>query len=51
MTLEAISEANDLLGGKSPSEVIEWAIAQADGRAILQPVWGQQHSQEGGRAS
>ena len=35
MTPEAISEANDLLRGKSPAEVVEWAIAQADGRAIV----------------
>ena len=35
MTPEAISEANDLLGGKSPAKAVEWAIAQADGRAIV----------------
>jgi len=35
MTPEAISEANDLLRGKSPAEAVAWAIAQADGRAIV----------------
>jgi phosphoadenosine phosphosulfate reductase len=35
MTPEAISEANDLLRGKSPAEAVKWAIAQADGRAIV----------------
>jgi phosphoadenosine phosphosulfate reductase len=35
MTPEAISEANDLLREKTPQEAVEWAIAQADGRAIV----------------
>ncbi len=35
MTLEAIAQANDQLREKSPQEVVEWAIAQADGRAIV----------------
>lgn len=35
MTPEAVAEANDLLRGKSPAEAVEWAIAQADGRAIV----------------
>ena len=35
MTPEAIAQANDQLLEKSPQEVVEWAIAQADGRAIV----------------
>ncbi len=35
MTPEAIAQANDQLRGKSAQEVVEWAIAQADGRAIV----------------
>ena len=35
MTPEAISEANDLLRRKSSVEAVKWAIAQADGRAIV----------------
>jgi len=35
MTPEAITKANEQLREKSPQEVVEWAIAQADGRAIV----------------
>ena len=35
MTPEAIAQANDQLLDKSAQEVIEWAVAQADGRAIV----------------
>ena len=35
MTPEAIAQANDQLREKSPQEVVEWAIAKADGRAIV----------------
>ena len=35
MTPEAIVQANDQLRDKSPQEVVEWAIAKADGRAIV----------------
>ena len=35
MSPEAITQANDVLREKSPLEVVEWAIAQADGRAIV----------------
>ena len=35
MTPEAIAQANDQLRDKSPQEVVEWAIAKADGRAIV----------------
>ena len=35
MTPEAIAQANDQLRNKSALEVVEWAIAQADGRAIV----------------
>ena len=35
MTPEAIAQANEQLRGKLAREVIEWAIAQADGRAIV----------------
>ena len=35
MTPEAITKANEQLREKSPQKVVEWAIAQADGRAIV----------------
>ena len=35
MTAVEIDEANEVLRDKSPLEVIEWAIARADGRAIV----------------
>jgi len=35
MTAVEIAEANEVLRDKSPLEVIEWAIARADGRAIV----------------
>ena len=35
MTPEAIAQANDQLRDKSAREVVEWAIAKADGRAIV----------------
>ena len=35
MTAVEIVEANEVLRDKSPLEVIEWAIARADGRAIV----------------
>jgi len=35
MTPEAIAKANKQLRDKSPVEVIEWAIGQANGRAIV----------------
>jgi len=35
MTPEAIAQANDQLRDKSVREVVEWAIAKADGRAIV----------------
>ncbi len=35
MTPEAIAQANDQLRDKSPQEVVEWAIAKTDGRAIV----------------
>ena len=35
MTPEAIAQANNQLRDKSAREVIEWAISQADGRAIV----------------
>ena len=35
MTPEAIAKANKQLRDKSPVEVVEWAIGQANGRAIL----------------
>ena len=33
--VEAIAQANDQLRDKSVREVVEWAIAKADGRAIV----------------
>jgi len=35
MTPEAITKANDQLRDKSAMEVVEWAITQSDGRAIV----------------
>ena len=35
MTSEDIIEANEALRGKSPLEVVRWAITKADGRAIV----------------
>src|SRR5258708_29422536 len=35
MTSEQISKANSELRHKSPLEIVRWAIAQADGRAIV----------------
>jgi len=35
MTSEQIAKANAELQGQSPLEIIRWAIAQADGRAIV----------------
>ena len=35
MTPEAIAQANDQLRDKSAMEVVEWAITQSDGRAIV----------------
>ena len=35
MTAEQISRANAQLRSKSPQEIVRWAIAQADGRAIV----------------
>jgi len=35
MTAEEIAETNEVLSEKSPLEVIEWAIARAEGRAIV----------------
>ena len=35
MTARDVAEANEALRGKSPMEVIEWAIARAEGRAIV----------------
>ena len=37
MTAGEIAEANEALRVKSPLEVIEWAIARAEGRAIVSP--------------
>src|SRR6201986_2965615 len=35
MTAEQISKANAELRSKSPLEIVKWAIAQANGRAIV----------------
>ena len=35
MTAEEIAQANETLRDKSPLEVMEWAIGQADGQAIV----------------
>ena len=35
MTPEAIFQANKVLGDKSPLEVVKWAIAKANGRAVV----------------
>ena len=35
MTSEDIIEANEALRGKSPLEVVRWAITKADGQAIV----------------
>ncbi|HTB82319.1 MAG TPA: phosphoadenosine phosphosulfate reductase family protein [Candidatus Sulfotelmatobacter sp.] len=35
MTAEQIKKANAELAGKSPLEIVKWAVAQADGRAIV----------------